>query len=170
MFFKGKKEEERTYTLHFLILVILLIIFSVWAYLDETVSLRPWKNYQKQYYALKSQKTTQELEKTRKEFEKPEVQEKYNRLRNLYEDAESAFQNTEKQKEYSRLLEQLSQIEKELTKNKDKLLVARNRLQEQEYLYMKFGKDTSKKKIVELSEKISRLEEQQEVLSKKKMN
>ncbi len=81
--FQEKKEEEKSFALHFFILTLLLIVFSVWILWEEGVILRPWKAHQKKYYALKYKMTEEELQKAREEFKKPQVQEEYQLIKIL---------------------------------------------------------------------------------------
>lgn len=79
----ARKEEEKSYAVHFLVLSFLLIVFSLLALRREVVDLRPWKEYQKQYYQLESARLEREREKAKTEFEQPEAQEQYRKIKGL---------------------------------------------------------------------------------------
>lgn len=48
----GKKEEDKSYAQWFALTALLLLLFSGWAIWREAIGLRPWKEYQKEYYKL----------------------------------------------------------------------------------------------------------------------
>jgi mono/diheme cytochrome c family protein len=56
-----KKEEEKSYAHWFALAAVLLVSFGVWAIWWETVSLRPWKGYQKDYYRVERAKLLKDL-------------------------------------------------------------------------------------------------------------
>lgn len=163
-----KKEEEKSFALHFLILSLLLIFFSVWVFWKEVATLRPWKTYQKEYYALKHKMTEEELEKAKKELRRPQVQKEYFHLKNLLYKEKKEFNKPDRQKEYNRLKDMLKKVEKEISSLQNSLLIARNKLLEEEYLYMKFRKEKSKKKREELEVKMRLLEDRKVELSQKR--
>jgi mono/diheme cytochrome c family protein/FtsZ-binding cell division protein ZapB len=166
--FSEKKEEEKSFALHFLVLTLLLIVFSVWALWEETGALRPWKTYQKRYYGLKYERTAQEFEQARQEFKKPQVQEEYQKLKSLLDKEKKEFDKPEKRKEYKEIEEGIKEVEKEISGTQNDLLVARNELLEQEYQYMKFRKERNKKKIEELKEKIRILDDRKKEIVQKR--
>lgn len=166
--FQEKKEEEKSFALHFLILTFLLIVFSIWALWEEIGALRPWKTYQKLYYGLKYERTAQELEQARQEFKNPQVQEEYQRLKSLLDKEEKELDKPDKQKEYKEIEEGIKEVDKEISGINNGLLVARNKLLEQEYQYKKFRKEKNKKKIEELTERIRVLEDRKKEMVHKR--
>lgn len=47
-----RKEEEKSYAVHFAVISVLLLFVLGWTLWEETYALRPWKSYQKQYNRL----------------------------------------------------------------------------------------------------------------------
>jgi chromosome segregation ATPase len=168
--FQEKKEEEKSFALHFFVLTLLLIVFSVWALWEEIGALRPWKTYQKRYYGLKYERTAQELELAQQEFKKPQVQEQYQKLKSLLDKERKELDKPEKQKEYKEIEEGIKEVEKDISSTQNDLLVARNELLEHEYQYMKFRKERNKKKIEELKEKIRILEDRKKEIVQRRDN
>ncbi len=94
------KEEERSYALPIFIAVLLLIITSVWLIWWETETLRPWKNYQSQYYKSVSAQIKKELEQRDAEFSSDNVQKEYKALKSALQKAKAEFESPAVQTEY----------------------------------------------------------------------
>lgn len=165
---KQKKEEEKSFAFHFLILTLLLLVFSGWILWEEVAALRPWKTYQKRYYSLKYKMTEEEWLKARQEFRKPKIQEEYQQLEKLLEKKKKEFNKSDRQKEYNKLRDMIKKDEKEISSLQGTLLIARNRLMEEEYQYMKYRKDKNKKKIEELEKEVRLLEDRKKEISQKR--
>lgn len=166
--FQKKKEEDKSFALHFFILTLLLIFFSVWVLWEEVAALRPWKTYQKGYYALKYKRTEEELQKAREEFRKPQVQKEYQQLKSLLEEEQKEVNKASRQKEYKELKKMIEEVEMEISSIQNDLLITRNRLMEEEYQYMKFRREKNKKRIEELVEELKLLEDRKIEMSQKR--
>lgn len=60
-----RKEEDKSYALPFLVASVALVAATGWTIWRETVDLRPWKRWQRAYYAIEQQALTRELGETR---------------------------------------------------------------------------------------------------------
>ncbi|MBI3951433.1 MAG: c-type cytochrome [Acidobacteria bacterium] len=89
----AKKEEEKSYAIHFLVASFLLVLFSIWAGWWEAVRLRPWKAYQAQYYKLEQAKLTEELQKT--QIQKVQIEKRYQEVTRLLEQASQQLQGSD---------------------------------------------------------------------------
>jgi mono/diheme cytochrome c family protein len=165
MSYQKKKEEDKSFTPHFLILSILLIFFSVWALWEEVGSLRPWKAYQKNYYALSSDRIEGQIQEAKQEFERPQVQQEYMRIKTLLEEEKRKFESENIQKEYQVLKKLIEKADRKITNVQADLLVARSNLMEEEYLYMKYGREKNKKKKEELEGEIQLHEAKKEEMA-----
>ena len=143
----AKKEEEKSYALHFLLLSGLLIGFSLWALWEEVAALRPWKAYQRTYYQLERSGLERELKAAKAAFERPEIQEEYRRIQSLLKDAQDAFNRPETQQAYRRTEDQLDQVEEELSKLQRALQDAQGRAREREYRYHKYDREEDRSKL-----------------------
>ncbi len=110
----SKKEEEKTYAHYFLGVTILLIIIGVWGIWRETVGLRPWKTYQKQYYDIKRTALEGELQEVAAELDKAETQAEYAELERLLDEAKQRFSSPEIQLWYKNLGDEAKKIEPKL--------------------------------------------------------
>jgi mono/diheme cytochrome c family protein len=163
-----KKEEEKSYAFHFFLLSGLLILFSLLVLWEEVIALRPWKTYQKEYYALRYDITAKELQRAEEELKKPKVQKEYQNLKTILEKKEKEFKKLETQKEYQKLIKMIGDIEEDITHVQSRQLIARNKLLEQEYQYIKYKREKNKKQIDDLKEEIRILEDQQDKASHRK--
>ncbi len=163
-----KKEEEKSFALLFFVLVFLVVAVSIWALVEEADILRPWKKYQKEYYSLNYEETRWKLQAARESFAEPEVQKEYQRLLQVLEEREREFNNPQTQKKYKEITERIKEADKEISLTEHDLLVNRNRLLEQEYLFLRFKEDKSKKKIDELEQEINILESQKRELTQRR--
>lgn len=156
--------REQPYTLYFFILSMIIIALSIWVIWFETVQLRPWKAYQKQYYQLKQEQLEKEYDKALAEYRSPEIQGRRTeldiRLKNLIEN----LQRAEVQREYKKTEEDLEDIRKELLDNRAEFRAARGKFLELEYLYYKHQREEDKARIEELRGDIAALENQRESL------
>ncbi len=136
----SKKEEEKSYLIHFVISGFVLVVVTLWAIVNETFDRRPWKHYQKEFYQLEYARIQQDYERERAVFESPEVRKKYEETRHNLNHALGNFNKPEVQAEYRKLSEVQKTLEKELEAVRFKSIVIRNETMEKEYL---FGKATS---------------------------
>lgn len=153
-----KKEEEKSFAFLFFVLVFLVVVVSVWALVQEADILRPWKKYQKEYYSLNYEETSRKLQAAIESFAEPEVQKEYQRLLQILDEREREFNNPQTQKKHKEITQRIKEADKEISLTDRDLLVARNRLLEQEYQFLRFKEDKSKKRIDELRQEINILE------------
>lgn len=158
MFTSQKKEEEKSYSLLFFVLAFLVVAVSIWALVEEADILRPWKKYQKEYYSLNYEDTYRKLQAAKEALAEPEVQKEYQQLLQILEEREEEFNNPQTQKEYKEITRRIKEADKEISSTGRDLLLARNRLLEQEYQYSRFMEDKNKKRIDELEQEINILE------------
>ena len=69
---KEVRVEEKSYAALFFILSGLLGFVTLWGFYNETITRRPWKEIQRQFYEYEYQKTKIELEKTKRDL--PEIE------------------------------------------------------------------------------------------------
>ena len=139
-----KKEEERSYSLHFFIAVLLLMITSVWLVWWETKTLRPWKEYQNQYYKLVVAQLEKKLEQSVSEFSRDNVQKEYNNLKSALEQARAEFQSPAVQTEYKKCSRELDAVSDELKRVSLDFQKLRSRYLQVEYNYIKQGRAKDK--------------------------
>ncbi|MFQ5687588.1 MAG: hypothetical protein ACE5GV_13120, partial [Candidatus Scalindua sp.] len=156
---KVKKEEEKSYVVLYVLLSFILAATNVWALWNETVGKRPWKEYQKNYYALELQKLKNEYNDALLAFQHPAIQQKYNAVKEKLDDAWNLFKKPDVQYEYMKILKELRALDtEELSPLKFRSIVTRNKMLEEEYLYGKYESEEAKNRIRELekdSEEIS---------------
>ncbi len=149
-----RREEERSYAFLFLIANIVLIFAFAWVALDEFYTTRPWKKYQKKYYALELQKLRDNYEDELLSFQHPYIQEKYKEVQEGLNKAQEKFRSPVIQDEYTKKLKELRELDtKELSPLKFKGIVTRNEAMEAAYLYGEHKSEESKRKIKELEKK-----------------
>ena len=161
MFSSKRKEENKSYSLLFFVLAFLLVAVSIWALVAEGDILRPWKKYQKKYYSLNYEDTYRKLQVANAAFAEPEVQREYQELLQILEVKEKEFDNLQTKQEFRELTKRIKDTKKEISSIDRDLLVARNLLLEQEYLFLKSKegeKDKYKNRISELEQKLNKLE------------
>ena len=81
--------EQKSYALLFLVLCLLLILFSLWVFKWESVDLRPWKKYQKEYInltvkRLKTNLIEQKRKRSNQEFNSRYVDRNQQRIKTSY--------------------------------------------------------------------------------------
>lgn len=163
-----KIKKEPPYALYFFLLAVVIIALSAWALWVETVKLRPWKAYQKQYIELKSQKLKSEYEKARYEFQSQETQKRYEELKMQLKKATENFQQPGVQEKYKVVKRELDLINEKIKINKAEFQKARGIYLELEYLYHKHQKEEDKVKMAELEKEVVILEDERKELQKKK--
>ncbi len=149
-----KKDEEVSYALLFFIANIVLIFTFAWVAWDEFYTTRPWKKYQKEYYALELQKLRDSYKDELHAFQHPYIQGKYKELQEGLNKAQEKFRSPVIQDEYKKKLEELRELDtNELSPLRFEGIVTRNVLMEAAYLYGKNKSEESKRKIKELEKK-----------------
>lgn len=154
-----RKEEEKSYALHFFISVLLLIITSIWLIWWETETLRPWKDYQKKYYKLLVAELKNRLDKKNAEFSDDSVQQEYKKIENDLKKAKAEFETSAIQTEYKNTNRELNKVSDELKMVRHEFQKLRANYLVIEYDYIKHGKEEHKRALDELNEEITRLDE-----------
>jgi cytochrome c553 len=166
--YKEKREEERSFAPLFVVLSLLFIAVSVWVFWEETAILRPWKNYQRDYYEIKRNRVERDVQEARDEFEKRTHQEEHKRLKSRLAKEMEEFKRPEKQREYKIWKKKLQKLDKEHSKLQNELVFTRNKILEKNYQYMRFKKESDGEQIKELQERMKRLEDKEEDLSQER--
>lgn len=149
-----KKEEEISYAFLFFIANIVLIFVLAWVAWDEFYTTRPWKEYQKDYYALELQKLRDNYEDELLAFQHPFIQRKYREIQEGLDKAQEIFRSPVVQDEYKKKLKELRELDaKELSPLRFKGIVTRNEMMEAAYLYGEHKSEESKRKIKEFENK-----------------
>jgi mono/diheme cytochrome c family protein len=153
-----KKEEEKSYSLHFFVAVLLLIITFIWLIWWEIEGLRPWKDYQNKYYELNVAQLKNKLEQKDAEFSKSNVQQEYKGLESALEKAKAEFKSPAVQKEYKKTSRELDEVSDELKMVRHEFQKLRANYLVIEYDYIKHGKEENKHILKELNEEIAILD------------
>jgi hypothetical protein len=74
-------DEKRSLRMIFFVSSMILVGTTVWALWDESVSRRPWIEYQTEFKQLEYGLVLKELEQARAQLNQPEVQAKLRKLR-----------------------------------------------------------------------------------------
>lgn len=148
-----KIKNKPSYSLLFFLLSILIVGVSIWVLWFESVQLRPWKAYQKQYIELKRQKLESEYDKALNDFQSSENQKKYNELNEKLKEAIEFLQQEGVQKEYSSIKEELEKLKKIILKNKAEFQNVRGKFLEVEYLFNKHKRESDGIKMIDLDRK-----------------
>ncbi len=155
-----KKEEEKSYALHFFIAVLLLIIVSLWLIIWETETLRPWKGYQKKYYNLVVAQLEKSLGQRVAEFSSDNVQKDYNNLKGALDKAKAEFESPAVQTEYEKNSSELDEVSDELKISRLEFQKLRAEYLKVEYDYIKHGVAKDKQTLEGLDEEIAMLDKE----------
>jgi hypothetical protein len=168
VFWMKKKEEEKSYALHFLVAVLLLIIVSLWLILWETETLRPWKEYQKKYYDLVVAQLEKNLGQRVAEFSSDNVQKDYNNLKSALDKARAEFESPAVQTEYKKTSRELNEVSDELKIFRLDFQKLRAEYLKVEYDYIKHGTAEDKQTLEGLNEEIAILDKKIKQLESEK--
>ncbi|MDP6179889.1 MAG: cytochrome c, partial [Desulfatiglandales bacterium] len=163
-----KKEEERSYSLHFFIGVIFLILACLWAARYEIKTLRPWKDYQKKYYELIVEQLNEKLKRRGAEFSRDNVQKEYNNLKTTLGKAKTEFESPAVQTEYKEANRKLDEVSDELKGARHDFQKLRSRYLLVEYNYIKYGEEKDKQTLKGLNEEIAIFDKKKKELESKK--
>ncbi len=147
-----KKEEHKSYLIHFVVFSFILAAVTLWAVVNETVDRRPWKKYQKQFHRMEYEKIKQDDEKERAVFESPEVQGRYGETKKKLNRAREDFQKPAVQDEYRKLVNELKTLNKDAESLRFTTVVTRNESMAKEYLFGKTQDEHIKDEILLLDE------------------
>ncbi|KKR31822.1 MAG: putative octahem cytochrome c [Candidatus Gottesmanbacteria bacterium GW2011_GWC2_39_8] len=123
--------EKKSYGIYFFTLSILMGISFVWSVYDESVSRRPWKEYQKEFLKLEFNKLKKELEEARKDVTSPETKEIEDKLKKL----RKQYQEKGETPEYRNALRELDKKETRLFEVSQELQFAKSLAEEAYYQY-----------------------------------
>jgi len=168
VFWMKKKEEEKSYALHFLVAVLLLIIVSLWLILWETETLRPWKEYQKKYYDLVVTQLEKNLGQRVAEFSSDNVQKDYNNLKSALDKARVEFESAAVQTEYKKTSRELNEVSDELKIFRLDFQKLRAEYLKVEYDYIKHDTAEDKQTLEGLNEEIAILDKKIKQLESEK--
>jgi chromosome segregation ATPase len=163
-----KREEERSYSLHFFIAVLLLLITAIWLIWWETKTLRPWKDYQNKYYKLVVTQLEKELEQRVSEFSNDNVQKEYNDLKSALEKAKAEFESPAVQTEYKKISSELNEVSDELKMARLDFQKLRAEYLKVEYDYIKHGIAKDKQTLEGFNEEIAILDKKIKQLESEK--
>jgi mono/diheme cytochrome c family protein len=169
-----KKEEEKSYVVLFMLLSFILAATNAGAIWNEVMGKRPWKGYQSSFHELEYEKAKEKYEDAVASFGQSDKQYIYKAIEKKLNEAREEFERPSTQYKYNKALEELHALDKdELAPLKFESIVIRNEMLEEEYLYGKYKREESKKKIEEmdkrkneLAEKIKHIEEKRSRLQK----
>lgn len=124
-------EEKKSYRMHFFTLALILSLSLIWAVYNETVSRRPWKDYQEDFFRLETAKLKKELEEAKKVIPADEFKEIEGKLKKLMEE----FNKKEKSNEYKNAVKELDKKEIKLLEISQNLQFAKSLTEEAYYQY-----------------------------------
>ena len=152
----------------FAFLGLLLLGLTAWVVWKDEIQLRPWKEYQQEYKALKASRLQAEYDEAKKEFESSGDALKLEELQFRLAEAEKIFQTKEVQERYTGLAGQLDIIKTSLGDNQKKLQEARGKFLEVEYIFIRDQREEDKKTMESLQLAIDGLTENRDVLLERK--
>ncbi|MGR3318465.1 MAG: c-type cytochrome [Candidatus Anammoxibacter sp.] len=171
MFFKNKLEEDKVYAPLFVLLSAVLMAVLIWVIVDETVTSRPWKGYQKRFYKLEQDFLSNKIMEEASAFQKSDKYKEYQALKVKLTNAETIFNSDSVQEKFKALKAELRKVvKKELKPVTSKLIAARNEKLAVEFQY---GKNPGKRdyylgEIADFDSKIEDYAGKQAALIKKK--
>ncbi|OGL40458.1 MAG: hypothetical protein A2043_07730 [Candidatus Schekmanbacteria bacterium GWA2_38_9] len=124
-------EEKKSYKIHFFTLALITSISLIWSVYNETVTRRPWKDYQKEFFRLETAKLEKELEEAKNAIPADEFKEIDGKLRKLREE----FNKKEKSNEYKNAIKELDKKEIKLLEISQGLQFAKSLTEEAYFLY-----------------------------------
>ncbi len=156
----SKREEEKSYVVLYVVLSFILASTNVWAFWNEIVGKRPWKDYQNRFYELEYENAEKKYEDAVLAFGQPDKQYIYKAFEKKLNEAKEEFERPATQYKYKKALEELHALDRdELAPLTFESIVTRNKMLEEEYKYGKYKREESKKKIEEMDKKIKELAE-----------
>ena len=149
-----KKEEEKSYASLYMILSFILVLTAIGAIWNEVITKRPWKHYQSRFYELEREKAKRDYGEAVLTFEQPDIQKNYKEVQVRLNGAWEDFRKPAIKHEYKKALKELRVLDaEELSPLKFEVIVTRNEMLEEEYLYGKYKRAESRRTIEELEEK-----------------
>lgn len=123
--------ERTSFRFLFFVSSMALLGAAAWAFWDEAVARRPWKEYQREFNQLEYDRVNAEYERARAEFESPRVQKEYDDLKNLLRAAEENL----KGQAYREAEQRFEALKRELADVSQKWQFVKSELEEAYYWY-----------------------------------
>ena len=121
--------EQRNYSTYYLVLSSLLFLGTMWAVVDEIATRRPWKHFQKNYYAMMDTLLQQRVDQAVMEIDSSTLQEAHAAL--------SAAQDSMQGETYRSTMKQFEQTAERLIDETREYQFAKSRGDEAYYFYKK---------------------------------
>ena len=171
MIFKDKLEEDKVYAPLFVALATILMGVLIWVIVDESVTSRPWKGYQKRFYKLEKDFLSNKILEEQAAFQKSAQFKVYQALNAKLANAEELLNSDGVQERLDTLTSDLTRVKKKELKPVTALLIAARN--EKLAIEFKYGKNPDKheyylNEINDFDHKIDDLAGKQAVLIKKK--
>lgn len=123
--------EKQSYSKTIFWVNLIWVLVTAWAVYDEVEVRRPWKGYQRAFFALETQKLDTAIDKARNSLEKPEVKKEREKIFKELEAAESVL----KSPEYSQAMERYNKAEIVLQEVEQEYTFAKSEYDEAYYYY-----------------------------------
>lgn len=138
---------------------IIWVAVSAWAVYDEVETRRPWKKYQREFFALEARLLDVEIEKAREALDKPEVKKEREALLGELEEANKSIRN----EGYVRAMARMKEAEIAFDEVQQEHTFAKSEYDEAFYFYKKARHDGAdpapyKAKLDELDKLMKELE------------
>ena len=121
------KVEDKSYSVVFLVTIMVMLLVTVWTIYDEAITRRPWKKVQEEFFKYEHEVTKAEYEEALKAMPEEE--------RELTAKLEEAKKNLEKNEEYKKASQDLRDKEIALEDVTQKYQFAKSELDAAFYLY-----------------------------------
>lgn len=159
-----QNKREQPFAFYFFLLSILIIVLFFWVFWFETVQLRPWKSYQKQYWQMKREQLEDNYNRIAEEFQNDSTQQLRQELVSQLEIVTNKFNHPKVQEEYIAIQKELEKIQERLNINKMEFRDARGAFLELEYLVNKNQNESDKIRLEELQLEIEKLSNENQTL------
>ncbi len=127
----NNSENQKSYRVHFFLLSLLLALSFIWSIYDESITRRPWKGYQEEFFHLEGKKLQQELDEINKNLDTSEI----NKMRSKLEKLTLQFYVKEKSQEYRDEIKELDEKNTRFSEEFQKLQFAKSLVEESYYQY-----------------------------------
>ncbi len=154
--------EEKSYSLLYFVFAAILLFATVWAIWDETVTRRPWKSYQSQFYEIQTEKVKAEYEEAVQN-----IQSDYEERKTQLTAAKKGFNSPGNQKKYKHALRQLDKSQMELDEINQKYRFVNSEFDAINYRYEKALKEGNQAEEKKKRVQMDKLEEKKNDLLNK---
>jgi mono/diheme cytochrome c family protein/predicted nucleic acid-binding Zn-ribbon protein len=148
----------------FAILGVVLLALSVWVIWDDEFGLRPWKNYQEDYKALKREQLEKDYQQALRDFQTSGDAKKLADLQQKLKQAQENFKKKELHDRYLQVSAKLDDLKAKIAANQKNLQNVRGQFLEVDYYFTKNQKPADKAKRDDLQKQIDSIEAQAKVL------